>query len=81
MAMELRNRLEAALARPLSATLAWNHPTVDALVRHLAGGDTPPAGASGGTGAAPVDLAAGAADLAAMSDEDALRSLRQGGRA
>ena len=36
MAMELRNRLEAALGRSLSATLAWNYPTVDALVQHLA---------------------------------------------
>ena len=32
MAMELRNRLESDLGRPLSATLAWNYPTVDALV-------------------------------------------------
>ena len=36
MAMELRNRLETALGRSLSATLAWNYPTVDALVQHLA---------------------------------------------
>ena len=36
MAMELRNRLEAALDRPLSATLAWNYPTLEALVDHLA---------------------------------------------
>lgn len=35
LAMELRNRLEAALARPLSATLAWNHPTLSALVDFL----------------------------------------------
>ena len=36
MAMELRNRLEAALDRPLSATLAWNYPTLEVLVDHLA---------------------------------------------
>ena len=36
MAMELRNRLEAALGRPLSATLAWNYPTLESLVEHLA---------------------------------------------
>ena len=36
-AMELRNRLEALLRRPLSATLAWNYPTVDALSAYLAG--------------------------------------------
>ena len=39
MAMELRNRLEVALGRPLSATLAWNYPTVEALVAHLAGAE------------------------------------------
>ena len=39
MAMELRNRLEAALGRPLSATLAWNYPTIEALVAHLAGAE------------------------------------------
>jgi acyl transferase domain-containing protein/acyl carrier protein len=36
MAMELRNRLEASLGRSLSATLAWNYPTVDAIVQYLA---------------------------------------------
>ena len=35
MAIELRNRLEAALGRPLSATLAWNHPTIEALIDFL----------------------------------------------
>jgi acyl carrier protein len=37
LAMELRNRLEIALDRPLSATLAWNYPTIDILVDYLAG--------------------------------------------
>ena len=36
MALELRNRLEADLGLKLSATLVWNHPTVTALVPHLA---------------------------------------------
>ena len=36
MAMELRDRFEAALDRPLSATLAWNYPTLEVLVDHLA---------------------------------------------
>jgi myxalamid-type polyketide synthase MxaE and MxaD len=40
MAVELRNTLERAAGRPLSATLAWNYPTVHALVAYLAGGDT-----------------------------------------
>ncbi len=43
LAMELRNRLEAQLGLSLSATLAWNHPTVDALVAHLAGAIAPAA--------------------------------------
>jgi acyl carrier protein len=36
MALELRNRLEASLGLKLSATVVWNHPTVQALVRYLA---------------------------------------------
>ena len=35
MAIELRNLLETALRRPLSATLAWNHPTIEALIEFL----------------------------------------------
>ena len=37
MAMELRNRLEAALDRPLSATLAWNLPDIQVLVAPFSG--------------------------------------------
>ena len=36
MAIELRNRLETVLGRPLSATLAWNYPTIEAIVGYLA---------------------------------------------
>jgi phthiocerol/phenolphthiocerol synthesis type-I polyketide synthase B len=36
MAIELRNRLETALGRPLSATLAWNYPTIEAIIGYLA---------------------------------------------
>jgi acyl carrier protein len=36
MALELRNRLETDLGLKLPATLVWNHPTVTALVPHLA---------------------------------------------
>jgi myxalamid-type polyketide synthase MxaE and MxaD len=76
LAMELRNRLEAALERPLSATLAWNHPTVDALVAFLAQDSVPPAPT-----AALVDVAAPAAllDVAAvaqLSDDEAASALR-----
>jgi acyl transferase domain-containing protein/acyl-CoA synthetase (AMP-forming)/AMP-acid ligase II/acyl carrier protein len=36
MALELRNRLEDSLGVPLSATLAWNYPTIHELAGHLA---------------------------------------------
>jgi acyl carrier protein len=36
MAVELRNRLEAALKKPLRRTLAFDFPRVDALTDHLA---------------------------------------------
>jgi myxalamid-type polyketide synthase MxaE and MxaD len=79
MAIELRNRLEAALGQPLSATLAWNHPTIEALVDHLAGRDESSAPASESVSAAPVIETAGVAEVAAMSDEHALRSLKRRG--
>ena len=78
MAMELRNHLEAALGRPLSATLAWNHPTVDALVAHLAGDE--PAAAPRATVPAPAASPGGMAErleeLTALSDDDAALALR-----
>jgi len=37
MAVELRNRLEVALKKPLRRTLAFDFPRVDALTDHLAG--------------------------------------------
>jgi myxalamid-type polyketide synthase MxaE and MxaD len=70
-AMELRNRLEAVLRRPLSATLAWNYPTVEALSAYLAGegvAQKPDASLS----VAAVELI----DVAALSDEEALLALR-----
>jgi hypothetical protein len=36
MALELRNLLEAGSGLSLSATLAWNYPTLGALASHLA---------------------------------------------
>jgi myxalamid-type polyketide synthase MxaE and MxaD len=82
MAMELRNRLEAALGRSLSATLAWNYPTVEALVGYLAGGDggvaTPPATA---TVVRTADEVAGRvcerlSEISELSDEEAALALR-----
>lgn len=88
MAMELRNRLEAALKRSLSATLAWNHPTIEALVAHLAG-DAPatpasriapaPVAATAAAGMAD-DVAASLTQLSALSDEEAALALRSARR-
>jgi acyl carrier protein len=36
MALELRNRLEAAIGTSLPATMVWNYPTVSALAPFLA---------------------------------------------
>ncbi len=41
MTLKLRNRLESALQTQISATVFFQHPTVDALARHFAG-DGPP---------------------------------------
>jgi phthiocerol/phenolphthiocerol synthesis type-I polyketide synthase B len=75
MAIELRNRLESALGRSLSATVAYNHPTVAALVDYLVGDGAPP----GDTSPAEVPSAAAGAALdtiADLSDEEAARALR-----
>jgi NAD(P)-dependent dehydrogenase (short-subunit alcohol dehydrogenase family) len=80
LALELRNRLERALGRPLSATLAWNYPTVTTLSAHLAGADKPhprpfkdepPPVKNAGS------LAAKVAAVAELSDADALLALRR----
>jgi acyl carrier protein len=76
MAMELRNSLEAALGRSLSATLAWNYPTVHALVDHLCG-DAAPAAPKAATPAVPAaEPGAQLAEIAELSDEEALVALR-----
>ena len=76
MAMELRNRLETALGRPLSATLAWNYPTVEALVTFLCG-DTPATTAPVPTAAAAVPAAITVDAVAQLSDADAALLLRR----
>jgi len=73
MALELRNRLEPLHGKPLSATLAWNYPTVDALVGFLAGDQAPAAAVAPAPEAAAPVLAA----VADLSDEDAARLLRK----
>ncbi len=80
LALEIRNRLESALERPLTATLAWNFPTVQSLVAHLdallvprvvANAITPPVEPSGDL--APSDFAG----ILALTDSDALLALRR----
>jgi epothilone polyketide synthase E len=80
LAMELRNRLEVALGRPLPATLAFNYPTIAALVEHLAGA----AAATAAPGPAPAPAAERPAPsapealkgIAGLTDEEAARALR-----
>jgi acyl transferase domain-containing protein/acyl carrier protein len=79
MALELRNRLERLTGLRLPATLAWTFPTLDRLAVHLAEQlslATPVAQAP-----VPVSVrpAMGDIDLDALSDEDALVLLAQGG--
>lgn len=78
MAMELRNRLEAGLGRPLSATLAWNYPTIEALVAYLAGGEEPaPSPAAPSKIQQPlIDLSGRIEEVTDLSDEEALAALR-----
>jgi phthiocerol/phenolphthiocerol synthesis type-I polyketide synthase B len=76
MAMELHNRLETAVGRPLPATLAWNHPTVDALVEYLAGsGPEQPRHEAERVVAEPRPGDA-VSHVAALSDDEAALALR-----
>ena len=80
MALELRNRLEPLHGKPLSATLAWNYPTVDALVGFLFGADEPAPVAAAPSAVAPPPAAEVAEVLSGvneLSDEDAARLLRK----
>lgn len=84
LAMEMRNRLERTLGMPLSATLAWNYPTVAALSAHLAGDDSAGERKAEVTTPKPATLVATtpevADELAAvanLSDDDALTRLRK----
>jgi phthiocerol/phenolphthiocerol synthesis type-I polyketide synthase B len=79
LAIELRNRLEMTLQRPLSATLAWNYPTIDAIVGYLL--DEPAHAASVTETTVPVSsggvLTDVLAEIAALPEEAAMLVLRQ----
>jgi len=77
LSMELRNRLEAALGRSLSATLAFNYPTVTALVDYLAGGEPKePTTAEAAPAAGAPDATEELREIAELSDEEAMLALR-----
>ncbi|MEM7307331.1 MAG: SDR family NAD(P)-dependent oxidoreductase [Planctomycetota bacterium] len=83
MAVELKARLERSLGLELQATLLFDHPTVEALVAYLDASfaETVPEDQDEAVPAldeapAPADDAALLDELAALSDEDALRRLR-----
>jgi acyl transferase domain-containing protein/acyl carrier protein len=65
-------RLGEALGRAVPVTLAWRHPTVEALARHLAGESTTSAATRGGTAGEPIAIVGmscrfpGAPDLASF---------------
>ncbi len=77
LAIELRNHLETALGRPLSATLAWNYPTVEAMVAYFAADRKPAvATAADGTTEQPADALLDSLNaVAALSDEEAALAL------
>lgn len=80
LALELRNRLERALGRSLSATLAWNYPTVVSLAAHLSEAGKPqtrPSQAQPPPTKTTEALAARVAVVAELSDADALLALRR----
>jgi len=78
MSMEVRNRLEQALGRPLSASLTWNYPTVELIVGFLAGDLSAKPAPAANAKAAPIpdaDLDEGMQQIAALSDDEAAREL------
>lgn len=86
MAIELRAALERNLGRRLPATIAWNYPTVTALVRHLAEGRNddnaaPATQNAKGTPGAIEDIGFSIDDLAGFlsgsSDDDIAKALLQ----
>lgn len=80
LSMELRNRLEAALGRPLSTTLTFNYPTIATLVDHLAGLDAPPPITTDAVVEVRAEPDTELQQIAELSDEEALLALRSPGR-
>jgi myxalamid-type polyketide synthase MxaE and MxaD len=89
MAIELRNRLGTELGVTLSASTAWNYPTLDELTAFVIrcvdpGADTsatvPPAPPEGGGETAGPGTAGLARAVAELSDDDALMALMGGDR-
>ncbi|MEO8693819.1 MAG: type I polyketide synthase [Acidimicrobiales bacterium] len=83
MGVELRNRLEAELGLRLSATLAWNYPTVTDLGAHLLAKLGYALGASETVHDAqpqhpPTSFDQMLSDADALADDDALRELMRG---
>ncbi len=85
MALELRNRLEASLGVPLSATMAWNYPTIADLAGHLAQKmgialeQPEPAAASGAEESADGDLLAVLNEAENLPEEELARMQAAGG--
>jgi myxalamid-type polyketide synthase MxaD len=81
-AIELRNRFERGLGIQLSATLAWNYPTIDAMAPYLAErmglALGPVEQPLPGEPALDDDLAAFLAQAEAMSEDELERLLKEG---
>ncbi len=83
MAIELRNRLEAEIGLKLSATMAWNYPTVRDLRAYVLGRLSPTVEGPETEPDAPRPAASAAveqiaADVASLTDDDALVALMGG---
>jgi myxalamid-type polyketide synthase MxaE and MxaD len=74
LAIELRNRLEAATGAPLPATLAWNHPTIVAIAAYLGRTFAPQDATAAPAGPVPPHPAP-RPDIDSMSDDEALQLL------